>query len=59
MKETIEGLKTSLEVAEKETDCLKGEMAKSTQAVDDNTEGIDSLDAELETCKRRYIKLES
>ena len=53
MKETIEGLKTSLEFAEKKIDCLKGEMAKSTQAVDDNTEGIDSLDAELDTCKRQ------
>ena len=34
-------------------------MAKTTQAVDDNTEENDSLDAELESYKRRYIKLEA
>lgn len=38
LKETVEGLKTSLECTEKEIDYLKGEMAKTTQAVDDNTE---------------------
>ena len=59
LKGTVKSLKTSLEFAEKEIEYLKGEMKKTTKAVDDNTDEIDSLDDELETYKRRNIKLEA
>ena len=55
----LKDLKVSLDFANPEIETLKAEFAKTSATVEEHIEDIESLDTDIETLKRRNIKLEA
>ena len=55
----LKDLKVSLDFANQEIETLKAEFAKTSATVEEHIEDIESLDTDIETLKRRNIKLEA
>ena len=55
----MKDLKESLDFVHQEIETLKAEFAKTSATVEENIEDIESLDSDIETLKRRNIKLEA
>ena len=55
----LKDLKDSLDFANQEIGTLKVEFAKTSATVEEHIEDIESLDTDIETFKRRNIKLEA
>ena len=55
----LKSLKVSLDFANQEIETLQAGFAKTSASVEENIENIESLDEDIETLKRRNIKLEA
>ena len=55
----LKSLKDSLDFANQEMETLQAGFAKTSATVEENTENIESFDEDIETLKRRNIKLEA
>lgn len=59
LRGVVKSLKESLEFAKKEITSQKPELAKTSTTVEENSTGIESFDVDIESLKRRNIKLEA
>ena len=59
LREEVKDLKTSLNFAQENIAQLQKEVAKTTTTVDEHSDNLDSMDADIEALKRRNIKLEA
>ena len=55
----LKDLKVSLDFAHQEIETLKAESEKILATAEENIEDIECLDSDIETLKRRNIKLEA